>query len=226
MFVDFQFWRYLTHREHLLSGLENADAVRGFKKRVGILLGLTVLFYILIELWGMTTSSLTSLYVLGYLNTYAIARWVSLVGIIFWALLYFAFQLFGVSQLLHILTRVPLRVAAIMQLYVIAVLLIEKTLIFVIYALVGYTTPFSFLSFGPLAANFLEWEFFHYFFNQFSVFTGLVIAIQLQFLQRFTDFSTKVLLAILVGMHIVFAAIIALVSIFPWENVLLGGGLG
>lgn len=223
MFLEFKFWRYLSHREDLFVGLGEAEAIRGFKKRVGILLGLTVLLYILIEMWGMTTTSLTPLYVLGFLDTYAIARWVSLIGIILWALIYFAFHFFGVSQLLHIVTKIPLRMAVVMQLYVIGALLIEKALVFIVYALVGYTTPFSFLSFGPLAANFLEPEFFHYFFNQFSVFTGLVLAIQLQFLQRFTDLSTKVLIAILLAITVVFAAVVALVSIFPWENVLMGG---
>lgn len=223
MFLEFHFWRYLTHRDRLLTGLQEAEELRGFKKRVGAVLGITILIYILIEMWGMMSTSLTPLYVLGFTDTYSIARWVSLIGIVLWAFVYFAFHLFGVSQLLHILTRIPLRVAAVMQLYVIAILMLEKSIVFIIYALVGYTTPFSFLSFGPLSAQFLDMEFFHYFFNQFSVFTGLIIAVQLQFLQRFTDYSTKVLLIILLSMTIIFAIVIALISIFPWENVLMGG---
>ena len=176
--------------------------------------------------WGMTTTSLTSIYVLGFLDTYAIARWVSLFAIVLWALVYFSFHFFGVSYLLHLVTKVPVRIAAIMQLYVIAILLIEKALLFLVFVLIGYTTPLSFLSFGPLAAQFLDSSYFLYFFNQFSVFTGVIIAIQLQFLRRFTTLSTKVLLAILIGITVLFAAVVALVSVLPIDQWLSGGVLG
>lgn len=226
MFLEFHFWRYFFTRGYLLENLAETETIRGFRKRVGIVLACTILLYILMDVWGMTTTSLTSIYVLGFLDTYAIARWVSLFAIVLWALVYFSFHFFGVSYLLHLLTKIPVRIAAVMQLYVIATLLIEKTLLFFVFALVGYTTHLSFLSFGPLAAQFLDHSYFHYFFNQFSVFTGVVIAIQLQFLRSFTTVSTKVLLVILIGMTILFAAVVALISVLPIDRLLPGGALG
>ncbi|WP_342528108.1 hypothetical protein MKY84_04640 [Chryseomicrobium sp. FSL W7-1435] len=224
MFFEFHFWRYFFNRGYLLENLAETETIRGLKKRVGFVLMSTILLYILMNIWGMTTTSLTSLYVLGFLDSYAIARWISILGIVLWALLYFSFHFFGVSQLLHILTKIPIRFAAIMQLYVIATLLIEKAVLFFVFALLGYSTHLSFLSFGPLAAQFLDQSYFHYFFNQFSVFTGVVIAIQLQFLRRFTTLSTPILLAILLGMTAIFAAVVALVSVLPIDGFLSGGG--
>ena len=226
MFLEFHFWRYFFTRGYLLENLAETETIRGFRKRVGIVLACTILLYILMGVWGMTTTSLTSIYVLGFLDTYAIARWVSLFAIVLWALVYFSFHFFGVSYLLHLVTKVPVRIAAIMQLYVIAILLIEKALLFLVFVLIGYTTPLSFLSFGPLAAQFLDSSYFLYFFNQFSVFTGVIIAIQLQFLRRFTTLSTKVLLAILIGITVLFAAVVALVSVLPIDQWLSGGVLG
>ncbi|WP_392454680.1 hypothetical protein ACF3OH_10980 [Chryseomicrobium aureum] len=225
MFLEFHFWRYFFTRGTLFTNLAETETIRGFKKCVSIVLACTILLYILMNTWGMTTTSLTSLYVIGFTDTYTVARWISLVGITIFAVLYFCFHFFGVSQLLHIVTKVPLRIAAIMQLYVLAILLIEKLLVFVVFNLVGFTTPFSFLSFGPLAVQFLEFEYFHYFFNQFSVFTALIISIQYQFLRSFTDVSRKLLLIILLLMTAAFASIVALISIVPWNQLLAGGAI-
>ncbi|XKH50411.1 hypothetical protein LG275_12500 [Chryseomicrobium palamuruense] len=223
MFLEFHFWRYFFDRGILLQNLTETESIRGFKKRVGIVFVCTILLYIFMSSWGMTSSSLTTLYISGFTDTYIAARWVSLIGIISFAILYFCFHFFGMSQLFHIITKIPLRVAAIMQLYVISILLIEKFIIVLVFMLIGYTTPFSFLSFGPLAVHFLDFEFFYYFFNQFSVFTALIIAIQLQFIRKFTDLSSKVILALLFSLLILFAAITGLISVLPIEEFI--GGL-
>lgn len=224
MFLEFHFWRYFFTRGTLLTNLAETETIRGFKKCVSVVLACTILLYIVMNSWGMTTTALTSLYVIGFTDTYAAARWISLLGIILFAALYFGFHFFGVSWLLHLITKIPLRIAAVMQLYVVATLLIEKLVLLLVFVMLGYTTHLSFLSFGPVAAQFLDHSYFHYFFNQFSLFTGVVIAIQLQFLRRFTTLSTPVLLAILFALTTVFAAVVALISVLPLESWMLGGG--
>ncbi|WP_232787076.1 hypothetical protein [Planococcus sp. MB-3u-03] len=49
----------------------------------------------------------------------------------------------------------------------------------------GYTMAFSPFSFGPIAATFLENSYLIYFFNQLTLFTSLIIAIQYRFIKVF-----------------------------------------
>ncbi|PZX05912.1 hypothetical protein C7437_102379 [Psychrobacillus insolitus] len=214
MFFDFRFWKHLFHQNELIDSLKNTT-MRNFEKRVWLVAILGVLLYALKDIWGMNTEGLSSLFVEGYEDTYSVARITSLFSTIIFSLIYMAFHFFGIAYVLHKMTGVQLSKATIMQFFVVSLLLLEKAAIFAVFAILGYTTAFSFFSFGPLAATFLNNEFFIYFFNQLSIITAVVIALQFRFLRAFTAMSTSKLMILLIVLHLVLAALTAGISVLP-----------
>lgn len=197
--------------------------MRDFKGRVWMVALLGVLLFALRDIWGMHTEGLTTLFAKGFGETYIIARIVSLIGAILWSLVYMSFYFFIISYVLHKLTNVDLSKVAVLQLFVVGLLLLEKAFVFVMYAVVGYTTDFSVLSFGPLAEVFLDNTFFIYFFNELSLITGLIIALQFQFLRHYTELSTRNLIIILIAIPVVLALLVAGFEVLPIETWIEGG---
>ncbi|AYC28858.1 hypothetical protein [Paenisporosarcina cavernae] len=228
MIFDFRFWHYLGNQSSLHLDLQEKQ-MRGFYKRVWLVGLLGFLYYIARELWGMNTENLTGVYtVLGY-DGYTIARLVSLVGIILWAAIYLAFHFYGVAFILHKISSIPFRQLLVLQLFVTALLLVEKGIIFAVFVFLGMTAPVSFLSFGPLAATFLGSAFWVFFFNQLSIFTAVIIAIQYRFIRAFSDIHPRMILLILIGIHLVMALLVAAFGYLPlenWYSQLVEGGAG
>ena len=197
--------------------------MRDFQSRVWLIAIFGVLLYALRDIWGLHTEELTYLFVNGYEDTFTIARMVSLVGTIIWSLLYMAFHFFVMAFILHKITKVDLSKVAILQLFVVALLLMEKAFNYFLYAVVGYATDYSVLSFGPLAATFIEQTYFNHFFNELSLITGLIIAIQYHFLRAFTAMSTRNLFILLIAIQVILAFITAGFQIMPIESWIEGG---
>ncbi|MGB5944538.1 hypothetical protein [Paenisporosarcina sp.] len=217
MIFDFRFWRYLANQQELIDNL-GFSTIRDFKKRVWMVGFFGLLLFIVQELWGMNTQQITSVYAAGGTDPFAIARLVSLAGIIIWAFLYLSFHFFGISFLLNKITGIELSKLAVLQLFVVGILLLEKALLFFIFVLLGVTTPVSLFSFGPLAATLLDHAFLVFFFNQLSIFTALIIALQVRFIRSFTEMNPRIIFLIIITIHIVMALITATVSILPLEE--------
>jgi len=222
MFFEFRFWKYLFNQNELIGSLKDTK-MHGFEKRVWLVALLGVVLFALRDIWGMHTEELTSIFVGGFEDTFVIARATSLIGSIIWSILYMAFHFFGIAFLLHKITNMELSKVAVIQLFVVVLLLMEKAFIFLLYVVVGYTTDFSVLSFGPLAVTFLDSDFFTYFFNELSIITGLVIAIQFRFLRAFTEMSARNLLIILIVIQVILALFIAGIQVLPLEAWFEGG---
>ncbi|MET3575430.1 hypothetical protein ACFFIY_07575 [Bhargavaea ullalensis] len=226
MFFDFKFWRYLTDQRTLMERL-GGSAMRGFRLRVIGLFVSAVLLYALMNMWGIGTRDLTPITAMGSEETFALARILSLAGSILWALVYTAFHLYGISFILHKLTAIDYRKLVVLQLFVTAILLLEKAIVFIVFLVNGKAAPVSFLSFGPLAATFLTYPFLIYFLNQLSIGTAIVIAFQFRFIRFFQPEANRNLLWILLGLHIAMALITSLVGLIPadrWFTELFGGG--
>lgn len=219
MIFDFKFWHYFARQGQLIHNLENSE-MRHFNKRLGWIFALGILLFALREIWGMNTSSLTPYLVAGDLDTYTLARWTSLAGTLIWAGIYIAFHTYGAAFLFRRILKTPWRAMLVMQTYVAAILLIEKALLFFIFAVLGYTTPLSLFSFGPLAAMFFDHSFIIYSFNQLTIFTSLIVAIQYRFLVHYVKFSPKLLLTGLILLHVVIAFFIGAVSFVPYEDMI------
>ncbi|KAA0959253.1 hypothetical protein FQ085_03550 [Planococcus sp. ANT_H30] len=196
--------------------------MRNVNKRIACIIAIGLLVFAIGEVWGMNTSSLTPLLSAGMWDAYTLARWTSLTGTLLWAGFYVAFHLYGASFLFSKILKMPWRTAIIMQMYVTALLVIEKGLIFLLFAVTGFTTSVSFFSFGPIAATFLDNHFLIYFFNQLTVFTSLIIAVQYRFIRSFTKTSPKLILFGLIMLHIFVALFVALFSLVPVNDMLSG----
>ena len=226
MIFDFRFWRYFANQQELIDNLESAT-MRDFKKRVWMVGFFGLLLFIAQELWGLRTESLTNYFVQNGSNTYLTARLASLVGIVIWAIVYMAFHFFGIAFLLNKITSITLSKLAVLQLYVVAILLIEKAVLFIIFIMLGVTTNVSLFSFGPLASIVFDQPFILFFFNQLSIFTALIIALQYRFIRAFTEMNPRIVLLILIVIHLLMAMITSAVGSLPleeWFNRFVEGG--
>lgn len=221
MIFDFKFWHYFARQGQLIHNLDSSE-MRNFNKRLSWLFALGVLLFALREIWGMNSSSLTPYLVAGDFDTYTLARWISLAGTLIWAGVYLAFHTYGAAFLFSRILKVPWRPALVMQTYVTAILVIEKALLFFLFALLGYTTYLSVFSFGPLAAMFFDNAFVILSFNQLTVFTSLIIAIQYHFLRNYVKFSPKLLLFGLILLHVAIAFAIGALSYVPLTDMIEG----
>ena len=197
--------------------------MRGFQSRVWFVAIFGVILYALRDIWGLHTEELTALFVNGYEDTFTIARITSLIGTIIWSLLYMGFHFFIIAFILHKITNVELSKVAVLQLFVVALLLMEKAFNFFLYAIVGYATDYSVLSFGPLAATFLEHSYFNHFFNELSLITALIIALQFHFLRAFTTLSARNLFILLIVIQVILSLISAGFEVLPIESWIEGG---
>ncbi|RNF40323.1 hypothetical protein EEX84_04980 [Planococcus salinus] len=194
--------------------------MRNFNRRLVWILVLGLLVFALREIWGMNTASLTPYLSSGMTDVYTLARWTSLAGTLLWAGVYLAFHSYAVAFLFHKIAKMPWRAALVMQTYVLSLLVIEKALIFLLFAVPGVTLSVSIFSFGPLAATFLDMPFLTYFFNQLTIFTALIIAIQYRYVRSFTKISPKVILFVLILLHIAAALLVASLDFVPLDDML------
>src|SRR5690606_5010423 len=136
MIFDFKFWHYFSRQGELIHNLENSE-MRYFNRRVGWIFALGILLFALREIWGMNSASLTPYLVAEDYDTYTLARWTSLAGTLIWAGIYLAFHTYGAAFLFSRILKISFRPVLVMQTYVAAILIIEKALLFLIFALLG-----------------------------------------------------------------------------------------
>lgn len=227
MFFNFTFRHYLTNPRNLADELQKSS-MRGFGKRVLFVFLAGILLFGFRSLWGMNTESLTSLLTMTTAD-YTLARFASLFGSLIWSVVYISFHLFGFAYILSALIGIPFKKLLPMQLLMTSLLLVEKAIVFLVFAIKGASASVSFLSFGPLAATFLEIPFFIFLLNQLTITTMLIIAYQYKFLQRYSAITkSKRLIWSLIGLHLLMAIITASIGLLPAESLfefITGGGV-
>lgn len=225
MFYHYKFWHSLMHPTSF-TGMIDQGKIIGYKRRSFLIFLLFILLFATREFWGMGTENLTSLFATGLQDDYTIARILSMIGAILWAVLYFCFHYYGVSFILSIFTEIPYKWIQKVQLYVLVFILIEKTILFSIFYSVGYTTFFSFFSLAPLAQQFIDEGVFLFSINQITVATVLTIIVQYTFLSKWEEESDrKSLLAKIIILQVLMAVFVGMFSMLPIET-WLARGLG
>ena len=225
MFYHYKFWHSLINPAYFTQILEHGK-IAGYKKRSFMVFMLFILLFAAREFWGMGTESLTTLFAMDLQDDYYIARLLSMVGAILWAICYFSFHYYGVTYILHLFTEIPYKWIQKVQLYVVVFLLIEKAILFAVFFCVGYSTTFSFFSLAPLAQQFIEEDVFLFSINQFTVATVLTIIVQYTFLSRWEEeTSRKALLAKILFLQIIMAIFVGMISVLPLQE-WLSRGLG
>ncbi|MFS0690440.1 hypothetical protein AB1K89_14495 [Sporosarcina sp. 179-K 8C2 HS] len=227
MFFDYRFWHFLTRPYDLASQMQTGT-MRHFNRRLLIVFLAGIAIFLLRETWGMGTEALTSLMTTMTTTDYIIARYASLAGTFLWSILYIAFHIFGVALILSRLTKIPYRQLVPLQVLITGLLLMEKAILFIVFALKGSTVSLSFLSFGPLAVTVMENWYLILFMNQLTITSALIITLQYRFIRGFVeDGRWKEHLWILIGMHFAMALITAAVAFIPFDSILnslFGGG--
>lgn len=217
MFYRYKFWHSLTHPTYFTQIVEEGELI-GYKKRSLTVFILCIFLFTAREFWGMGTESLTTLFATDAQDQYYVARLLSMVGTILWAILYFCFHYYGVTYFLHLFTEIPYKWIQKVQLYVVTFLLIEKAILFAVFYGVGYTTTFSFLSLAPLAQQMIETDFVLFTINQITVATVLTIIVQYTFLSKWEEESRKSLLAKIIILQLFIAIFIGMISVLPLQE--------
>lgn len=226
MFFNFTFRHYFT-KPHQLAQQLQTSSMRGFGNRFLLVFLLGILLFGIRNWWGMNTEAISPLMTTMSLTEYTIARYVSLLSALCWSLIYMSFHFFGIAYILSLLTSIPFKRLFPIQLVVTSVLLIEKALVFIVFAVKGATANMSFLSFGPLAATFLEQSYLIFFLNQLTLTTLFIVLLQYRFICSYEkDINKKHILWVLIGLHIAMAIITTAVGFIPLESLLakLTGG--
>lgn len=217
MFFNFTIRHFLTNPRELARKLEESS-IRGYWQRVVAVFLISLLLFSLRSLWGVNTENMTSLLTSSTAD-YTLARYASLFGSIIWSVIYTAFHLFGVAYAISFIIGIPFKKLLPMQLLMTVLLLIEKLLVFLVFYITGQATNVSFLSFGPLAASYMELPFFVFFFNQLTITTALIIGYQYHFLRSMGGISKKHrLLFTLIALHLFMAIFMASLTLVPLED--------
>lgn len=228
MFFNFTIRHFLTKPKKLASELDTSS-MKGFWSRVVAVFIAALLLFSLRSLWGVNTENMTALLTTSTAD-YTLARYASLFGSMIWSVIYMSFHLFGVAYALSFIIGIPFKKLLPMQLLMTVLLLLEKLLLLLVFYSTGMATNVSFLSFGPLAASFLELPFFVFFLNQLTITTAIIIGYQFSFIQSYGNITRKYrLLFILIGIHLLMAIFTASISLLPIEDLfhnIFGGGIG
>ena len=213
---EFKFWQQLSQPSLLTYNLEKSENGRfiGYKKWVWIIFGFTLVFFIARNIWGMNTSDLTAYLVNGEGDLYSFARMMSLIGAAGAGILFFIFHYYFITYVIHLLTDIPHRWIQKVQLYVIGVIILEKLLTMVVFAVAGFATPFTFFSLAPMMAYVYYHDYLLFFLNQLTVATIVTVWIQYTFLSQWSK-RPKALLGKLIVIQVVLTALVALCSILP-----------
>lgn len=218
MDYQFRFWHSLLNPGKFAFALDNQEQdikLKGYNKRFFALLGLTILFFIIRAIWGMGTENLTHLLAANLEDEYTVSRFLAVIGEVVKGLLFFAFHYYFIALCLAILTDHSFKAVSKIQIFVIASILIEKVIVFIVFALSGFTTAISFLSLGPISTYLTDDSFAIFFFNQLTIATVATVVIQYIVLSRWEEESKGLLLTKIIGIQIFFALVTAGISVLP-----------
>ena len=214
---EFNYWQVLSQPSHLTYQLENSEngKLKGYGKWVWLMFGLTLLYFIIRNLWGMNTNHLTYLYANGELDQYSYARLISFVGAIVLGIVFFLFHYYVVPYIIFVFTQnIEFRWIQKVQLYVIPVIILEKVFTIFVFAMFGYATPFTFFSLAPMVSYIYYEDVLLYFLNQLTVASVVTVWIQYTFLAEWEE-RKKALLVKLIVIQLIFAILVACISILP-----------
>lgn len=222
----FSYWKTLKNPSSLTELVQGEEdyPLKGYKKAVWIVFILTILLYVIRDVWGIYTFQLTEILVSGQMDRYVLARLLSIVGAAIVGACYFLFQYYFVSYVLSLFTDIPFRWIQKVQLYVISIIITFKCLEFIIFIIVKYTTLFSPFSAAAIFAQFTTFSWTLFFINQLNIATFLTIVIQYLFLEHW-DENRKSLLFKLIIVQLLLAMAVATISITPFYEWIGRGGM-
>lgn len=224
MFYDYAFFKSLFNPSSLTTTLVKEAEIRGYKRCVAFVVFFTLLIFALQNVWGMGTAGLSHLFATNETNTYFVARVISFVVSIVWAILFFIFHYYLIAFILAVFNELPKSWVRKVQLFVVSIFMLEKAILLAVFYGVGFTTNLNFFSLAPLVAKITTEPFVLFTLNQLSLFSLFAIIVQYQFLKRWMEQSAhKSLLIKIITIHVVLAVIIGLLSSIPLQQWIVRG---
>lgn len=224
MFYDYAFFKSLFNPSSLTTTLVKEAEIRGYKRCVAFVVFFTLVIFALQNVWGMGTAGLSHLFATNETNTYFVARVISFVVSIVWAILFFIFHYYLIAFILAVFNELPKSWVRKVQLFVVSIFMLEKAILLAVFYGVGFTTNLNFFSLAPLVAKITTEPFVLFTLNQLSLFSLFAIIVQYQFLKRWMEQSAhKSLLIKIITIHVVLAVIIGLLSSIPLQQWIVRG---
>ena len=220
---NYSIWRTFVKPAPFHNALQQEMEFKGYKLRVFLVFLAIAVFFLVRDLWGLGTEQATALFAQGFMDQYVTARYVSALGATLIGMLYFAFHYYIVTYFLYLLTELPYKWIQRVQVYVICILLVEKLIHFIVFYNVGYATNLSFLSLAPILAQWTTNEFTLFLLNQLTVGVVAIIGVQYAFLKKWNEGNNAPLLFKIIFVHIIIAIFVAIISVLPLQDWLVGG---
>lgn len=215
---------------HLLKGLlapqilffqlGKVEEIRGLWKRAAILVFLSVLLFSLSSFFGLGMDFLSKeITEIGRQELEAKKLFI-FVGQMVWGLFYALLVIFGVSLVLWALLDMQYKKIVVIQLFVLSIFLLEKTILLPIRVSFGIGPESSPLSLGVIAQYFTANTIVVYAFSQLSIFKLWAIFFQYKGLKALSDKNPKIVLLLIVIVNLFIWITSALLSYLKLERLI------
>lgn len=215
---------------HLLKGLlapqilffqlGKVEEIRGLWKKAAILVFLSVLLFSLSSFFGLGMDFLSKEITEISRQELEAKKLFIFVGQMVWGLFYALLVIFGVSLVLWALLDMQYKKIVVIQLFVLSIFLLEKTILLPIRVSFGIGPESSPLSLGVIAQYFTANTIVVYTFSQLSIFKLWAIFFQYKGLKALSDKNPKIVLLLIVIVNLFIWITSALLSYVKFERLI------
>ncbi|URM33388.1 hypothetical protein LLY41_02585 [Cytobacillus firmus] len=200
--------------------LRKEEELEGLWKQAVRLLLLTILVYGLSAYFGIG-SELTARRITEISGSeYEIYKLFFGIGQVTWGLLYTLFIIFVPALFLWTLLDSEYHKLISIQYMVVLILLVEKLVNIPLYIYMGLNNESSLFSFGIMAQAITSKELLIYFFSSITLFKIWTFILQYKYLKVISEKSPRFIILILLGMHLFFVIVSALLSTIHLEKLI------
>ncbi|PAV27863.1 hypothetical protein CIL05_19470 [Virgibacillus profundi] len=205
-------FRILFSLDDHLFRIRKAEKIHNLWKVSSLLFLLSIIIYAWMAFLGIGSDIISTTAVQLTPVAYEQSKFWFIIGRMAYAVLFAALILFLPTLLFYLLTGAPFRKLLIMQQVVLLVMLIERIIWIPLVTLNGLDWFVSPLSFGIIASYITEVPWAIYFFGAISLFQLWIIWFQVKYLLQFTELKKHWIWINVIGLHILFWCVTALLA--------------
>jgi len=220
MMFQIRLMRGLRHPNYFMYELRTAETVGTVWRYVLILILLSGFVFGLSGYVGIGSEYLSKKFLTLSPEELQIQKAFFVVGQTLWGLFFGLVMLYLSSFWFWSMTDTDLNRFVVMQLLVLIILLLEKILLIPVSLLLGVPEISSPFSLGPMAQTLTDNSFLINFFAGITLFKLWAICVQYLYVRALTDKSRVVVLALVLGLNLIYWLMSAFFSIIQFEKVI------
>ncbi|MBT2756684.1 hypothetical protein J7E71_12035 [Mesobacillus foraminis] len=212
--------RGLRHPSYFSYELNTAETVGKVWKHAVLLILLSGLLFGAAAYLGISSEYLSKKLTQLPRDEFEMHKALFVLGQLLWGLFYGAVIIYIPSLFFWTLSDEDMKPLIVVQFLVLLILLLEKVVLIPISLTLGVPEISSPFSLGPIAQSLTKNLFFMYFFACISLFKLWAMYIQYTYLRVLTGKSSRVVLAMVIGINLLFWLMSALLSIIQFEKLI------